>query len=66
LSFDYPVVNGCLFVACLVLFAWRLCIAALLCLAQLRERSGVFQLELKCIELPIAEVAFRSGRTVPS
>ena len=32
LSFDYPVVNGCLFVACLVLFAWRLCIAALLCL----------------------------------
>ncbi len=32
LSFDYPVVNGCLFVVCLVLFAWGLCIAALLCL----------------------------------
>ena len=32
LLFDNPVVHGCLFVACLVLFAWRLCIAALLCL----------------------------------
>ncbi len=32
LLFDYPEVNGCLFVACLVLFAWRLCISALQCL----------------------------------
>jgi len=32
LLFDAPVVHGCLFVACLVLFAWGLCIAALLCL----------------------------------
>jgi hypothetical protein len=29
---DCPVVNGCLFVAYLVLFAWRPCTAALLCL----------------------------------
>ena len=32
IAVDNLLVHGCLFVACFVLFAWRLCVAALLCL----------------------------------
>ena len=59
LLFENPVVHGCLFVACLVLFAWRLCIAALLCLVCLIV-GGQFR-TITCRQIRLAHSSVCQG-----
>ena len=57
--FENPVVHGYLFVACLVLFAWRLCIAALLCLVCLIV-GGQFR-TITCRQIRLAHSSVCQG-----
>jgi len=59
LLFDNPVVHGCLFVACLVLFAWGLCTAALLCLVCLIV-GGQFR-TITCRQIRLAHSSVCQG-----
>jgi len=59
LLFDNPVVHGCLLVACLVLFAWGLCTAALLCLVCLIV-GGQFR-TITCRQIRLAHSSVCQG-----